>query len=355
MKALDILTRFRKRPRPPGVETFDSACRSLEDIVDVININTNNVPDDINDELDIHLAGFRRHASTEPQGYCAPLWLLKRPDNPLIPIEWSPPQLERPVSQLCTYEQMNSRYYSKLCAQLGLPADIHRKNWDCVFIYSAMVNYGILNQGARLLGFGVGGGPLPSAFARCGATILATGEPEEIIIGDAWRSIKPPAENPDPFYREDVMVSDLSETRVSFIPVDMRAIPRTLTGFDACWSSGALERLGGVRQGLSFIENSLDTLKPGGFAVHTTQFNLSSNDETLETRGLSLFRKRDIETIYQHLLALGHKVKPLNFYPGGTEIDAHIDAPPWSCEHLKRYAAGYVTTSLGLIIQKSDS
>ena len=38
-----------------------------------------------------------------------------------------------------------------------------------------------------------------------------------------------------------------------------------------------------VEAGLRFLEDSLDCLKPGGVAVHTTELNLSSNEETMET------------------------------------------------------------------------
>lgn len=99
-------------------------------------------------------------------------------------------------------------------------------------------------------------------------------------------------------------------------------------------------------------EQSLKTLRPGGLAVHTTEFNLSSNDATFEHPTLSLFRKRDIEDLYARLIAAGHKVWPLNLHPGTGPADAHIDLPPYGTPHLKLEVASYVTTSIGLVVEK---
>ena len=48
---------------------------------------------------------------------------------------------------------------------------------------------------------------------------------------------------------------------------------------------------------MDFVINSMRVLKPGGVAVHTTEFNLSSNDDTIEARDLCVYRRRDIELL----------------------------------------------------------
>lgn len=53
--------------------------------------------------------------------------------------------------------------------------------------------------------------------------------------------------------------------------------------FDFIWSSCALEDLSALEHGIKFILNSLRMLKPGGIAVHTKEFNVSSNFETIES------------------------------------------------------------------------
>ena len=133
----------------------------------------------------------------------------------------------------------------------------------------------------------------------------------------------------------------------------MNAVPGDLRGFDVCWSACALEHLGSIERGLSFIEQSLNTLRPGGLAVHTTEFNLDSNDYTIELPELCLFRRRDIERLLSSLVAAVHKVWPLNLHPGSGEMDQHIDLPPYALPHLKLQVAQYTTTSLGIVVQKA--
>ena len=43
-----------------------------------------------------------------------------------------------------------------------------------------------------------------------------------------------------------------------------------------------IDRIGSIELGLQFIENSMATLRPGGVAVHTTEFNLEDG-ETIGT------------------------------------------------------------------------
>ena len=284
--------------------------------------------------------------------YAAPLWLLEAPDSSSIPWIWSPPTLEHPVSQLCTFEQMNGPLFENLCVELGLVPRQHRKVWEFAYILSAMRSYGLLRENANLLGFGAGTEPLPSAFASVGAHVLATDAPPEVIEGQGWETTKQHSTMVKELHWPKLITLEEFDRRVSFRPVDMNNIPPDLVNFDCCWSACAFEHLGDIESGLKFVENSLKTLKPGGYAIHTTEFNLSSNDETVETRNLCLFRRQDIERLLIRLTAQGHKVMPLNLFPGVTQVDAHIDAPPWSSPHLKIQIMNFVTTSIGLIVQR---
>jgi hypothetical protein len=53
-------------------------------------------------------------------------------------------------------------------------------------------------------------------------------------------------------------------------------------------------------------------LRTGGVAVHTTEFNLSSDAETLEDPGCVIFRKRDMEQLRNELEADGYLVSPFS-------------------------------------------
>jgi hypothetical protein len=141
--------------------------------------------------------------------------------------------------------------------------------------------------------------------------------------------------------------------RVSYETCNMNDIPTHLQGFDFCWSACCLEHLGSLDHGLQFIENSLRTLKFGGTAVHTTELNQSSNDDTVETGDTVLYRRRDIEAFIDRMRNEGHEVEGLTVTPPATPIDHHVDVPPYSHNpHLKIAIGQYVTTSVGIVIRR---
>lgn len=83
--------------------------------------------------------------------------------------------------------------------------------------------------------------------------------------------------------------------RVQFLSLNMNGIPRKLANqHDFVWSAYALEHLGSLYHLIDFIKNSLKCLMLGKLAVHTTEFNLSSKELTLETPGCSIYRETDI-------------------------------------------------------------
>jgi hypothetical protein len=142
--------------------------------------------------------------------------------------------------------------------------------------------------------------------------------------------------------------------RVSFRECDMNAIPDDLVDYDFCWSSCCLEHLGNLRNGIEFIVNSVEkTLKIGGVACHTTEFNLSSNDETVEEGATVLYRHRDIVELIERLTARGHFVDELRIAPDSLVMDGYVDTPPFGPPvHLKLALLGFTSTSLGLAIRR---
>ena len=285
--------------------------------------------------------------------YAAPLFLLRPPASPGVAWRFAPPTLAEPVCQLCTEGQFTEPAFEAWCSALALAPNPHRKTWEFCFIAAALQRAGVLRPGARALGFGVGKEPLPALLARRGVEVVATDAPACVVASQGWVSTGQHAEGLDALSRPDILPDEALRRAVSFRAVDMNDIPGDLSGFDACWSSCAFEHLGSIDHGLRFFENSLATLRPGGVAVHTTEFNLSSNDATLDTPSLSIFRKRDMEALLGRLAAAGHKAWPLNLHPGNGEMDQHIDLPPFALPHLKLQVDRYVTTSIGLVVEKA--
>jgi hypothetical protein len=139
----------------------------------------------------------------------------------------------------------------------------------------------------------------------------------------------------------------------SYKSVNMNNLPDDLGKYDYLWSSCAFEHLGSIQHGLDFVFNSCAFLKPGGIAVHTTEFNLSSNDETIESEHLSLYRKVDFERLGKRLKAINVSMDPLNLETGSEYPDLHIDLPPYKQDiHLRLAIGNFATTSIGIILRK---
>jgi hypothetical protein len=133
----------------------------------------------------------------------------------------------------------------------------------------------------------------------------------------------------------------------------MTDIPKDLRDFDFTWSACSLEHLGSIERGKQFICDTIDCLKPGGVAVHTTEYNVLSNVNTIDNHeSIVLFRRRDIEDIAGRALRARHRID-LDFTLGTGIADDFIDVPPYSHHsHIKLALANFVSTSIGLIIEK---
>jgi hypothetical protein len=238
---------------------------------------------------------------------------------------------------------------------------LHRKLWEFAFIAQALFERGMLQPGRRGLGFAVGQEPLAALFANLGCTIVATdldpGRPESKLWEDRGQYASQLAD----LNRGNVCAADVFRQRVSFAHVDMNQIPADLRGFDFCWSSCALEHLGSLHLGAQFLINMTRCLKPRGVGVHTTEFNVSSNEETMEycdpldpDQDTVLFRRRDIEDLAAVLRQQGHRLE-LDFNVGDGEADHYVDPEPFTNPnphmHLKLKTYEFAATSIGLIVE----
>ncbi len=167
-------------------------------------------------------------------------------------------------------------------------------------------------------------------------------------------------------FKPELVSKEVFNSKVSHEYADMNAIPDTLRGFDFCWSICALEHLGSIENGIRFIENSMETLKPGGVAVHTTEFNFSRTDINFDNWDPVTFQKAHFEDIARRLEARGYRVAPLDFDFGNKPLDKFIDIPPFpyhlsedvlkvwhsGYDHIKVSLDGIPVTCFGLIITK---
>ncbi len=275
-----------------------------------------------------------------------------RPETMSFLSKTDPPTLSAVRSQLCTADQFDEPVYAEWCARLKQTPAHNRKQWEFVYICEALSQRGMLATGKRGLGFGVGKEPLPALFASLGCNIVATDLDPTAAASSDWIPSSQHAAQLSDLNELNICEPRLFSDRVTFRAEDMNQISADLVGFDFTWSACAFEHLGSIRHGLDFFLNSLKCLKPGGVAVHTTEFNLSSNFSTIEAHNLVLFRRFDIESLASKVRQLGCELVPVNYNPGDRAIDRHYDIPPYNNTHLRIHLDRFIFTSIGLIAIK---
>lgn len=254
-------------------------------------------------------------------------------------------------SCLCTQAQLESPAFRWWADQLREVHRPHRKLWEFCFIAQALFERGLLAPGMRGLGFAVGREPLPALFAGFGCDVVATDlHPDK--SDPEWVQGNQHAAGLDALRRPAICPDAELDRRVTFRFADMTAIPADLTGFDFVWSSCAFEHLGSIHRGKRFIDRMVGCLKPGGVAVHTTEYNVGSNFWTVWRGGAVIYRRRDFTAMAARLTAAGHQMEPVEYDTGDGPADRHVDEPPYPQEvHLKLRLMGHVSTSAGLIIR----
>ncbi len=256
-------------------------------------------------------------------------------------------------SELCKAKDMQADWYQRWCRELNEKPKFHRKQWEFVWVMQALWERDCIQKGKKGLVFAVGTEPGPSIFANYGCDILATDIFPEKGKAMGWTNADQLCFGIESLNTRKLCDDATLGKHVSYRPVDMNDIPGDLTGFDFNWSSCSFEHLGTIEKGIKFLKNQLKTLKPGGWAVHTTEFNVSSNEKTIDHADTVIFRKKDIDKLVAELRQSGHFVEELDYSLGGLPEDFMVDIFPHRQDvHLKLQLNEFVVTSIGLIIQK---
>jgi hypothetical protein len=259
------------------------------------------------------------------------------------------------ASSLCRIEDFLHPEYHRICAEdLQEPHRFHRKQWEWAIITHILRAHGKLTTTVRGLGFGVGTEPLACVFAKHGCNILGTDAPLESIDA-AWSLTNEHSSSLDGMYHERLLSRSEFDAQCTFLPLNMNNAPSIPTNFDFHWSSCVIEHLGSIEHATTFLVESAIRLAPGGIAVHTTEFNLSSDDETHDGRDTCIFRMKDLRTITSILELAGVAVSPMIFDPGIHPYNYHVDTPPYqSTVHTRLLLEGYVSTSIVIVLHKSN-
>jgi SAM-dependent methyltransferase len=315
------------------------------------------------------------------------LWVILRDlENAKLTIKFFGYELGRALSEALPPRQglvaKHVGLHSKPSTQADLESDwaaywiseiksahiFHRKLWEFAYVLQAIFENGRLYAGARGLGFGCGAEPLPSYFASRGIDVTVTDLDPTNTAARGWIDTDQHT-SLDMVFQPHLVSREQFDRHVTLRYVDMNSIPTDLCDYDFCWSICALEHIGSIQKGLDFIESSLRTLRPGGIAIHTTEFNFLNDEQTIDDWPTVLFQKQHFRALTARLERQGHRVASLDFDFGDKPLDKFIDVPPyqynWTDEqrenwrtdtyHLKVSIDGFACTCFGIIIQRSDA
>ncbi|WP_424134610.1 class I SAM-dependent methyltransferase [Roseomonas chloroacetimidivorans] len=265
--------------------------------------------------------------------------------------------------RLCRQEDIESAWLRYWCGQVGFAPIYHRKVWEDCYALQVLHERGMMAPGRRGLGFAVGTEFLPSFLAKHGVDVLAT----DLDPGDprarAWLAVDQHGSQLDKVHKPGLLDLETFNARVATRAVDMNHIPADLHGgFDFVWSVCSLEHCGSIEKGLDFVVEAMRCLRPGGIAVHTTEFNMDPEGPTLKKGPTVLFQRHHMEALSARLAKAGHRMLPVDFDPGTGVLDQFVDLPPypntaWPLSiteppHLRLSIRGLVATSLGFIVEK---
>ncbi len=230
----------------------------------------------------------------------------------------------------------------------------HRKAWEWCAVLAAIEARGLLHAGIRALGFAVGTEPVASILAANDVDVVASDMPAGGKNVRQWSDAQHAA-SLEAVYKPALVERAQFARHVRFEPLDMtKTLPFDEGSFDLVWSCCAFEHLGSLERGLDFVLRSARLLKPGGFAFHTTEYTVSSNDRTLERGEVVFYRKRDIEELDRRLRREGRTLEPVDFFAGAARDDLIYDRAPYyreaDREHIKLEFSNHVITSALIVV-----
>ena len=271
-------------------------------------------------------------------------------------------------NSLSTQAAIESDWAAHWCAELGIPVMFDRKIWESSFVLQVLHERDHLRSGARGLGFGCGTEALTSYLAARGVSVTATDQAPDAARRGGWTKSGQYTGSADQAFMPHLVDRATFDRQVEIRHVDMNDVPADLQNYDFCWSVCALEYLGSIEKGLRFVENSLATLRPGGLAVHTTEFNIRDDGPAIDNWPRVAFQRRHMDKMVARLRSKGHKIATFDYSLGTGPLDRFIDLPPFPHEmpetmaawigpqpHLKVALDGMIVTSIGFAVEKASN
>ncbi len=255
------------------------------------------------------------------------------------------------------FDDFSSKWYSDWSKNLkqtpsgkGKFALKANKFWQNAVMVEALHERGVLKSGKKCIGFGVGKERLPALFASIDIKVTATDQDFTKEKAKQWNNDQL-AQGAFSLNEDNICDNAKFDKNVEFLPLDMKSIAkRFYSKYDFLWSNCALGHLGSINSGLKFIEDSLKCLKPGGWAVHTTEINIVSNNETVSDGPTVIFRLGDIYELCKKLSKQGVLCSPFLLTNGESKQDQIVSLDPeWGTDSTKILIGGHIATQALLI------
>lgn len=210
-------------------------------------------------------------------------------------VEEAPVSFQDPVSQLMTGGQLAETDAHTWLSKMAPRPHSEQAQWRLAFIAQALDRYGMLQPGARGLGWGEESRALAPIFAAAGAEVALADPPAENAALPSWNAIACTALDAEPGADGSRPGRILS---FGDLPADQR-------GFDFLWSIGQVERGFAAGNTANHLIELMALLRPAGCAVHL--FDLAAGD------GDPGVPRQEVERVAVMLLARGFSVAQLNF------------------------------------------
>lgn len=182
-----------------------------------------------------------------------------------------PRKRPRPLTCLADPAEMQGPPLSGLHSIWKVPASEYRfgrKYWEWDYLAECARVLGLLRPDARALGLGVGREPLIFYFAREVAQVVAT---DLYSSNTHWNE----ASAADLRQIYDAAPFEYPRERLTVQSADMRATGLTENYFDFVWSCGSIEHVPTLYDFFLALKEYHRVLKPGGYALVTTEYCLS--------------------------------------------------------------------------------
>lgn len=267
----------------------------------------------------------------------------------------------KPLSRLCWDREMFDEKSPLLPYLAPLNCTFpHRKFWEFAAIAHALDKLGVVKRGTRGIGFGCGVEPLASFFVNQGSDVVVSDAPAQ----GEWARTNQHSQGLEMTRHKLLIDSNTYAKHASFRAIDMNNLPKDVTSgkFDFVYSGGALEHVGGEAKSIAFIMNSLQALKPGGVAAHTTEFVISSDStRNVNVPWMTVFTKTVWTNLLKRIEDAGYEViGPMNYGVGQDPSPIDWGRPYRAPHHFNLVAYRehphnkdpFVHTSVLLLVRK---